>query len=52
MVWIYNDKYIVELWLDCDSDMLTYVWLNHVCISYLWMINDDVDLECVITWED
>ena len=36
-----NDKYVVELWSDYDDDMLTYVWSNHVCISYLWMVSDD-----------
>jgi hypothetical protein len=37
-----NDKYVVELWSDRDDDMLTYVWSNHVCISYLWMISDNM----------
>ena len=52
MIWICNDNYVVDLWLNYDNGMLMHVWLNYVSVSYLWMINDEDDLECMITWED
>ena len=47
MVWIYNDKYIVELWLDtwvsielwisdCDNVIIEYVCLITCETNWIW----------------
>jgi hypothetical protein len=42
-----NDKYVVELWSDCDDDMLTYVCdrIMYVYLTCEWLV-----IICMYSW--